>query len=103
VTLHEVCGYMLIVLFLAMFRSYDHEREFLLKNAFFYHGCVTCLYVPIYLVDDTCTKFVATFLVYVSMLACRSALCMLEKHILAFADLIHALPTRGRKVPNSCI
>jgi hypothetical protein len=27
---------------------------------------------------------------------------MFEKHMLAFVDLIHALPTRGRKVPNSC-
>jgi hypothetical protein len=35
-------------------------------------------------------------------LACCSALCIFEKHMLAFVDLIHALPTRGRKVPNSC-
>jgi hypothetical protein len=27
---------------------------------------------------------------------------MFEKHMVAFVDLIHALPTRGRKVPNSC-
>jgi hypothetical protein len=44
---------------------------------------------------------VAILLVYVSILACCSALCIFEKHILAFVDLIHALPTRGRKVPNS--
>ena len=69
----------------------------------FDHGYVTCLYVPIYLVGDACTKFVAILLVYISILACCSALCLFEKHMLAFVDLIHALPTRGRKVPNSCI
>jgi hypothetical protein len=36
------------------------------------------------------------------ILACCSALCIFEKHMLAFVDLTHALPTRGRKVPNSC-
>jgi hypothetical protein len=36
-----------------------------------------------------------------SFLACCSALCIFDKHMLAFVDLIHALPTRGRKVPNS--
>ena len=35
-------------------------------------------------------------LVYVSILACCSALYLLEKHMLGFVDLIHALPTRGR-------
>jgi hypothetical protein len=40
-------------------------------------------------------------LVYVSILACCSAPCKFEKHMLALVDLIHALPTRGRKVPNS--
>jgi hypothetical protein len=30
-----------------------------------------------------------------------SALCIFEKHMLAFEDWIYALPTRGRKVPNS--
>jgi hypothetical protein len=68
----------------------------------FYHGYVTCLYVPLYLVGDICTPIVAILLVYVSILACCSALCIFEKHMLAFIDLIHALPTRGRKVPNSC-
>ena len=75
--------------------------NFLWKMFYFDHGYVTCLYVPIYLVGDACTKFVAILLVYVSILACCSALCLFEKHILAFVDLIHALPTRGRKVPNS--
>jgi hypothetical protein len=38
-----------------------------------------------------------------SILACCSALCLFEKHMLAFVDLIHALPTRGRDiVPNLC-
>jgi hypothetical protein len=60
------------------------------------HGYVTCLYNPIYLIGDVCTEFVAILLVYVSVLACCSALCLFEKHMLAFVDLIHALPTRGR-------
>jgi hypothetical protein len=89
-------GYMLFVLSLVMFRSYAHEREVLWKNASFYHGYVTCLYVPFYLVGDACTEYVAILIVYVSFLACCSALCLFEKHMLAFVDLIHALPTRGR-------
>jgi hypothetical protein len=68
----------------------------------FNHGYVTCLYVPFYLVGDACAQIVAILLVYVSILACGSALCIFEKHMLAFVDLIHALRTRGRKVPNSC-
>jgi hypothetical protein len=67
----------------------------------FDHGYITCLYVPFYLVGDVCAQIVAILLVYVSVLACCSALCIFEKRILAFVDLIHALPTRGRKVPNS--
>jgi hypothetical protein len=38
-------------------------------------------------------------LVYVSILACCIALCIFEKHMLAFVDLIHALPTKGAKYP----
>jgi hypothetical protein len=57
---------------------------------------------PFYLVSDACAQIVAIFIVYVSILACCSALCIFEKHMLAFVDLIHALQTRGRKVPNSC-
>jgi hypothetical protein len=68
----------------------------------FNHGYVTCLYVPFYLVGDVCAQIVAILLVYVLILACYSALCIFDKHMLAFVDLIHALPTRGRKVPNSC-
>jgi hypothetical protein len=40
---------------------------------------------------------VAILVVYVSSLACYDALCIFEKHMLAFVDLIHALPTRGGK------
>jgi hypothetical protein len=72
------------------------------KNASFDHGYVTCLSVPFYLVGDDCAPIVAILLIYVSILACCSALCIFEKHMLAFVHLIHALPTRGRKVPNSC-
>jgi hypothetical protein len=39
---------------------------------------------------------------YVSIFACCSALCIIENHMLSCVDLIHALPTRGREVPNSC-
>jgi hypothetical protein len=61
----------------------------------FNHGYVTCLYVLFYLVGDACAQIVAILLVYVSILACCSALCIFEKHMLAFVDLVHALPTRG--------
>jgi hypothetical protein len=40
-------------------------------------------------------QIVVILLVFVSILACCSALCIFEKHMLAFVDLIHALPTRG--------
>jgi hypothetical protein len=94
-------GYMLFVLILTMCRSYAHEREFLRKMLHFVHGYVTCLYVHFYLIGHACAPIVAFLLVYVSILACYSALCIFGKHMLAFVDLIHALPTRGRKVPNS--
>jgi hypothetical protein len=58
--------------------------------------------VSFYLVGEACAPIVAILLVYISILACCSALCIFEKDMLAFADLIHAVPTRGRKVPNSC-
>jgi hypothetical protein len=64
----------------------------------FDHGFVACLYVSFYPIGDACTKYVAILLVYVSFLACCSALCLFEKHMLAFVALIHALPTRGRIV-----
>jgi hypothetical protein len=68
----------------------------------FDHGYITCLYVPFYLGNDACAQIVAILLVFVSFLAYCGALCIFEKHMLAFVDLIHALPTMGRKVPNSC-
>jgi hypothetical protein len=67
-----------------------------------HHGYITCLYVPLYLVGEACAQIVAILLVYVSILAYSNALCIFEKHMLALVDLIHALPTRGRKLPNSC-
>jgi hypothetical protein len=69
---------------------------------YFYHGYISCLYVPFYLVGDACAQIVVILLVFLSFLACCSALCISEKHMLAFVDLIHALPASGRKVPNSC-
>jgi hypothetical protein len=69
---------------------------------YFDHGYAICLYVPIYLVGDAFAQIVAILLVYVSFLACYCALCIFEKHMLAFVALIHALPIRGRKVQNSC-
>jgi hypothetical protein len=68
----------------------------------FDYGYVTCLYVPFYFVGDACAQIVAILLVYVSILACCSALCIFEKHMLAFVNFIPALPTKGRKVPHSC-
>jgi hypothetical protein len=76
--------------------------KFLWKMLSFDNGYITCLYVPFYLVGDASAHIVAILLVYVSILACCSALCIFEKHMLAFVDLIHVLPTRGG-VPNSCV
>jgi hypothetical protein len=102
-TLYEVCElYFLWVLFLLMIRSYAHEREIFMKNASFSSWLYHFLICPRDLVGDACTQIVAILLIYVSLLACCSALCIFEKHMLALVDLIHALPTRGRKVPNSC-
>jgi hypothetical protein len=95
-------GYMLYVLILTMCRSYAHEKEIFVKMLHFDHVYVTCIYVPTYLVGDACAKIVAILLVFVSILACYSARCIFEKHMLAFVELIHALPTRGGEVPNSC-
>jgi hypothetical protein len=49
----------------------------------------------LYLVGVACAQIVAILRVYVSILACCSALCIFEKHMLVFVDLINALPTRG--------
>jgi hypothetical protein len=59
------------------------------------------LYVPFYLVGDVGAQIVSILLVYVSILACCSALCIFEKHMLAFVDLNHALPTRGYPIHGS--
>jgi hypothetical protein len=72
------------------------------KILHFDHGYVTCVYVPFYLVGDARTEYVAIFLIYVSVLACCSALWLFEKLMLAFVDLIHALPTTGRKLCIQC-
>jgi hypothetical protein len=64
------------------------------------HGNVTCLYIYFYLVGDARAQIVAISLVYVTTLACCSVLCIFDKHMLAFVDLIHELPTR-EGVPNS--
>jgi hypothetical protein len=95
-------SYMLYVLLLIMFISYARKRNIFVKMLHFHLGYVTCLYVPLYLVGDACAQIVAILLVYVSISACCSVLCIFEKQMLVFVDLIHALPTRGRKVPNSC-
>jgi uncharacterized membrane protein len=55
-------GYMLLVLILTMCRSYAHEREIFVKMLHFDHGYVTCLYVLIYLVGDTCAQIGYLFL-----------------------------------------
>jgi hypothetical protein len=61
----------------------------------FDHGYATCLYIPFYPVGDASAPIVAILLICVSFLACCSALCIFEKNMLAFVDLIHALPTGG--------
>jgi hypothetical protein len=65
----------------------------------FVHGYVTCLYVPFYLVGYARAQIVTILLVYVSILAHCSALFIFKNHMLAFVDLIHALPTRGGQYP----
>jgi hypothetical protein len=95
-------SYMLSVLSLSCLGPMPMRGKFLWKMLHLNHGYVTCLYARFYLVGDACAQIVAILLFYVSILACCSALCIFEKHMLAFVDLIHPLRTRGRKVPNSC-
>jgi hypothetical protein len=71
----------------------------------FVHGHVTCLYVPFYLVGDSCAQIVAIFLVYVSILACRSALYIFEKHkgeestqFMVLGGVLHQGKKKGRKI-----
>jgi hypothetical protein len=102
-TLHEVCELYVVC------APFDHvcvicswEGNFCEKYFIFYHGYIPCLYVLFYLVGDACAQIVAILIVYVSILAFCSVLCIFEKHIFAFVDLIHALPIRRRKLSNSC-
>jgi hypothetical protein len=66
----------------------------------FDHGYVTCLYVPFILLAMRVLNMWLSCLFYVSFLASCSVLCLFEKYTLSFVDLIHALSTRGRNVPN---
>jgi hypothetical protein len=103
VTLHEVCGiYVVCAWFDHVYVLCSWEGIFCGKMLHVDHVYVTCWYVPIYLVGDACAQIVAILLVFVSILECYSVVCIFEKHMLAFVDLIHGLPRRGRKVPNSC-
>jgi hypothetical protein len=54
---------MLFVFFLAMLRTYAHEREVCWKMLHFYHSYVTCLYGPFYLIGDACIEYVDVLLV----------------------------------------
>jgi hypothetical protein len=63
----------------------------------FGNAYVTCLYDPFNLVGDACALIVAILLVYVSILAFCSALCIFEKHILAFVDLISCITNKGEE------
>jgi hypothetical protein len=51
------------------------------------------------LVGDACAQIVAIFLVFVSILACCSALCIFEKPMLAFVNLIMHYQQGGGKYP----
>jgi hypothetical protein len=52
-------------------------------------------FMPLYILLAMLVLKLCLSCLSVSILACCSALCIFEKHILAFVDLIHALPTRG--------
>jgi hypothetical protein len=69
--------------------------KFLLKKCFILIMAMQHAYMSLSLVGNACTKFVVILFVHVSILACRGDLCTLEKHMLAFVDLIHALPRRS--------
>jgi hypothetical protein len=93
---------MSFVLILTMCRSYAHERETFVKNASFWSWLCHLLIYP-YLSCWWCLCSSCGYLACLSIkiLAWCSALCILEKHMLVFVDLIHALPTSWG-VPNSC-
>jgi hypothetical protein len=69
-------SYMLFVLSLIMFKSYAHKREFC-EKCFILIMAMSLACMPLfYLVGDACAQIVAILLVYVSILACCSALCI---------------------------
>jgi hypothetical protein len=94
---------MLYVLLLIMFRTYAHEREIFVKKCLTLIMAISraCMSLSI-LLAMLVLKLWLSCLSMSQLLACCRVLCIFEKHMLAFVDLIHALPTRGRKVPNSC-
>jgi hypothetical protein len=63
----------------------------------FDHGYITCLYAPFYLVGDACAQIVDILLVCVSILACYSAVCIFEKHMLASCRLDSCISNKGEK------
>jgi hypothetical protein len=83
---------MSFVLFLVMFMSYALKREF------FYGSCL--ILTMTILMAMLVRNFRLLCLIYVLFLASYSDLCLFEKLMLAFVDLILALLTRGR---NLCI
>jgi hypothetical protein len=95
-------SYMLYVLFLLIIRSHAHEREIFVKNASFSSWLCHLLRCPFV----SCWRCLCSNCGYLTCLCLNfsmcSALCIFEKHMLVFLELIHALPTRGRKVSNSC-
>jgi hypothetical protein len=50
-----------------------------------------------YLVGDACAQIVAILLVYVSILACYSALCIFEKHMLGLCSLDSCITNKGEE------
>jgi hypothetical protein len=103
-------SFMLYVLFVIMFRFYADVREiFVEKMLYFSHGYVSCLYVPFYLVGDACAQIVAILLVFVSILACCSVLCIFDSCITNKGEestqfmfpggVLH----QGKKICDKCI
>jgi hypothetical protein len=100
VSLHEVCELYVICAHFGHVEVLCSLEGIFEKNLNFDHGYVTCLYVRSILWAMLVQNMWLSFLFYVSFPACCSAFCLFEKHMLAFVDLIHALQTRGRSVPN---
>jgi hypothetical protein len=76
--------------------------KFLWKNAslwsWLYHLLI-CPFLSCWRCLCSNCGYLACLCLIFSMLWCS---LYIWEHMLAFVDLIHALPTRGRKVPNSC-